>query len=57
MQYEEEKDMSTLQATREPEVFEFVKRSKEMMRQIMKEKGFTPEEAKKAMGLKDDRNS
>ncbi|WP_155816423.1 hypothetical protein [Bacillus methanolicus] len=44
--------MAASQVVREPEVFEFVKRSKEMMQQIMKEKGFTADEAKKAMGLK-----
>lgn len=49
----EEKDMNaTIQKEKEPEVFESIKRLKASMRKIQKEKGFTLEEAREAMGLK-----
>jgi len=59
MYREEEKDKmyATQEKQREPEVYEFVKRSKQIMRQIMKQKGFTAKQAKEAMGLRvDDRD-
>jgi hypothetical protein len=36
----------------ESNVYEFVKRSKQIMRKIIKEKGFTAKEAKETMGLR-----
>jgi len=45
---------TTQEKQKEPEVYEFVKRSKKIMQRIMKEKGFTAKQAKEAMGLRAD---
>lgn len=45
---------ATQEEQREPDVYEFVKRSKRIMRKIMKQKGFTAKQAKEAMGLRVD---
>ena len=46
--------INDIKKQKESDVYEFVKRSKQIMRKIMKEKGFTVKEAKEAMGLRVD---